>query len=91
MLGSRSPSAGSEASEEKDDDLTYLEFVDGKSSKFWQVVVSGSSHTVTYGRIGTNGQSKTKDFADEDAARKDADKQAGKKRAKGYKDATPPG
>ena len=53
-----------------------LELVDGDSRKFWEIDVSGASHTVRFGRLGTQGQSKTKSFADEAAARHDADRLA---------------
>ena len=46
-----------------------FELVSGKSSKFWEVSVDGTDVTTRYGRIGTGGQSKTKSFADADAAR----------------------
>ncbi|HMY58985.1 MAG TPA: WGR domain-containing protein, partial [Pseudomonadota bacterium] len=36
-----------------------FEMVEGASSKFWQISIEGSSFTVTYGRIGTAGTSKT--------------------------------
>ena len=35
---------------------------EGRSSKFWEIDVSGSSYTVRYGRIGTDGQTKTKEL-----------------------------
>jgi DNA ligase-1 len=46
----------------------YFEFVEGNSSKFWEVSQSGNSMTTRWGRIGSAGQSKTKTFADEQAA-----------------------
>ncbi|MBK8803607.1 MAG: WGR domain-containing protein [Fibrobacteres bacterium] len=39
--------------------MTYLEFKDGTSHKFWQIELEGSAFTVTFGRIGTAGQAKT--------------------------------
>lgn len=45
-----------------------FEFVEGSSSKFWEVSRSGNSMTTRWGRIGSAGQSKTKTFADEQAA-----------------------
>ncbi|MBL4634280.1 MAG: leucine-rich repeat domain-containing protein [Kofleriaceae bacterium] len=63
---------------------TYLEFIDGKSEKFWQIVVTGSQYEVTYGKIGKNGSSKTKEFASTEAAQKDADKLIASKKKKGY-------
>lgn len=64
-----------------------LIYMDAKSSKFWNIEQEGSSHTVTYGRIGSNGQSGTKSFPSEDAARKDAEKLVKEKLGKGYVDA----
>ena len=64
-----------------------LIYQDGSSNKFWNVKVEGNTHTVTYGRAGTNGSSKTKEFADEAAALKDAQKQANGKKRKGYVEA----
>jgi predicted DNA-binding WGR domain protein len=64
-----------------------LVYMDAKSSKFWNIELAGNSHTVKYGRIGTDGQSLTKSFADEDAARKDMEKLIKEKLGKGYVDA----
>ncbi len=46
----------------------YFEYVEGCSNKFWEVSQSGNAMTTRWGRIGSNGQSKTKTFADEQAA-----------------------
>jgi DNA ligase-1 len=46
----------------------YFEFVEGNSSKFWEVFQSGNTMTTRWGRIGSAGQSKTKTFSDEQAA-----------------------
>lgn len=64
-----------------------LVYMDAKSSKFWNIELTGNSYTVTYGRIGTDGQSLSKSFADEAAARKDMDKLIKEKLGKGYVDA----
>src|SRR5688500_2279445 len=45
-----------------------FEFVEGTSSKFWEVSRNGRDVTTQWGRIGTAGQSKTKTYADEAAA-----------------------
>ncbi|MFO0714812.1 MAG: DUF4132 domain-containing protein [Sandaracinus sp.] len=63
-----------------------FEFEEGGSSKFWEVSVDGTDMTVTYGRIGTSGQSKTKSFATGDAAKKEADKLVVEKTKKGYQE-----
>ena len=64
-----------------------LVFMDAKSSKFWNIQLDGACHTVTYGRIGTNGQSQTKEFPSEAKAKSDFDKLVASKLAKGYVDA----
>lgn len=64
----------------------YLEYQDEKSYKFWQVEVNGNSHTVKYGKIGTDGQTKVKEFDSPEAALKDAEKQALSKMKKGYEE-----
>ncbi len=61
-----------------------FEFRDGKSDKFWEITLSGSSHTVRYGRVGTDGQSSTKDFSDPDKAQASHDKLIAQKLKKGY-------
>ena len=62
----------------------YYEFVDGTSSKFWEISMSGSEVTTRWGKIGTDGQSKTKPFKDEAAAKKEYDKLIEEKTGKGY-------
>ncbi len=61
-----------------------LEFSDGKSRKFWEIEVSGKSHTVRYGRLGSTGRSVEKTFASNTAAVADAAKQIAAKTSKGY-------
>jgi predicted DNA-binding WGR domain protein len=61
-----------------------FEFVGGGSDKFWEVEVHGKEVTVRFGRRGTNGQTQTKEFADEAAAQKHADKLISEKIGKGY-------
>jgi len=61
-----------------------FEYRDGKSDKFWCIELNGNSHTVRYGRVGTDGQSKTKEFADGEKAKKDYEKLIGQKTKKGY-------
>jgi len=66
----------------------YFEFADDKSSKFWEIDVAGTNVTVRYGRIGAAGQTQTKSFADEAAARAHAAKLIGEKTDKGYAEKT---
>ena len=68
------------------EDPKRFEFSDGKSHKFWVVQLDGRAHTVTYGRIGTAGQTKTKELPDEEKARKSYDKLIAAKVKKGYKE-----
>ncbi|QQS07042.1 MAG: STM4015 family protein [Fibrobacterota bacterium] len=64
--------------------MTYLEFKDGTSHKFWQIELEGASFTVTYGRIGTAGQAKTTTCESPEKAAKEHDKLVGEKTRKGY-------
>jgi DNA ligase-1 len=62
----------------------YFEFVDGSSSKFWEIWMDGKDVTTKWGRIGTDGQTKTKSFPDEAKAKKEYDKLLAEKTGKGY-------
>lgn len=64
--------------------VKYFEFVDGKSSKFWEIGVSGKTVTVRYGKIGTTGQSLIKEFDERTQATENAEKQIAEKVGKGY-------
>ncbi len=55
-----------------------------EGSKFWDVDVAGSKMTVRFGKVGTSGQAQVKDFADEAAATKAAEKLIREKTGKGY-------
>lgn len=66
----------------------YLEYQDDKSNKFWEIEVTQNSYTLRYGKIGTDGQSKTKSFDSEEAALKDAEKLYNSKIKKGYVEKT---
>jgi predicted DNA-binding WGR domain protein len=63
-----------------------LEFNDGSSKKFWRGRTDGSDFIVNYGRIGTDGQSKTKGMGSVDKANAELEKVANSKRKKGYDD-----
>ncbi|WP_086936220.1 WGR domain-containing protein [Chamaesiphon minutus] len=63
-----------------------LRYTDDKSDKFWSILLSGCSHTVEYGRYGTDGQDQTKEFPTEAAARKSYEKLVAEKLKKGYVD-----
>lgn len=70
--------------------MRTFEFTDAKSNKFWNIELSGKSFTVTFGRIGTNGQTQTKKFASAADAKKEHDKLVSEKLKKGYVETTPP-
>ena len=63
-----------------------FEFVEGTSSKFWEVTTDGREVTVRYGRIGSNGQTQTKSFTSDAAANTYALRQISAKLAKGYRE-----
>jgi DNA ligase 1 len=63
-----------------------FELVEGSSQKFWEIRRDGFDVAVRYGRIGTEGQSKTKGFADEEGARKYFDGLIREKEGKGYEE-----
>jgi predicted DNA-binding WGR domain protein len=62
----------------------YFELQDNKSAKFWEITTDGTAVTVRYGKIGTNGQSQTKELADAAAAAKHVAKLVAEKTGKGY-------
>lgn len=64
--------------------MARYEFVEGTSSKFWDIVLDGKAFITTYGRIGTAGQSTTKSFGSEAEAKKEHDKLVAEKTKKGY-------
>jgi predicted DNA-binding WGR domain protein len=61
-----------------------FELEDEKSSKFWEVCVDGNCLTTRWGRIGTQGQSKTKELPSSDKAAAERDKLVAQKTKKGY-------
>jgi predicted DNA-binding WGR domain protein len=67
--------------------MRHLECTEDGSSKFWIGEVDGANFTTKWGKIGTDGQSKTKTFASPDAAAKEYDKLVKEKLGKGYVDA----
>src|SRR5579862_7084054 len=70
--------------------MRRFELVAGKSAKFWEVSVAGTTVTTHWGRIGaTGGQRQAKKFGSLDAAKAQAEKQIQQKLAKGYREAGP--
>ena len=59
-------------------------YQDEKSHKFWDIETNGTDLTVQYGKVGTTGQSQTKQFISEEECKKAADKLIAEKTKKGY-------
>jgi predicted DNA-binding WGR domain protein len=68
--------------------MRRFEFVEGSSSKFWSPELQGNTFIVTYGRIGTAGQRKEKEFPDEESARREYEKKVAEKLREGYREVT---
>lgn len=64
--------------------MPRLEYHDDRSHKFWEIERTGAEVTTRWGRVGTAGQSKTKDFGTEAKAEAAVTKQIAAKSAKGY-------
>lgn len=62
----------------------YFECVEDGASKFWEVWMDGNTVTTNWGKIGTAGQTKPKEFADDAKAKKEYDKLVAEKTGKGY-------
>ncbi|MBB2337143.1 WGR and DUF4132 domain-containing protein [Escherichia sp. 93.0724] len=62
---------------------TYI-YQDEKSHKFWAVEQQGNELHISWGKVGTNGQSQVKNFADAAAAEKAELKLIAEKTKKGY-------
>src|SRR5438477_3768381 len=69
--------------------MRTFQYSDAKSHKFWNIEVSGSGFTATYGKVGSAGQSQTKTFASAEQALAEADKLIREKLKKGYVETTP--
>ena len=63
-------------------------FSEGTSNKFCNIDLQGKQFTVTFGKIGTSGQTQVKAFADDAAAKKEHDKLVAEKVKKGYAETT---
>ena len=64
--------------------MRRFEFSDSTSNKFWEVEVKGKTLNVTFGKIGTKGQSKPKDFTTPEKAKAEMEKLIKEKTGKGY-------
>jgi uncharacterized protein (TIGR02996 family) len=69
--------------------MRTFQLSDANSHKFWNIEVSGTNFTVTYGKVGSAGQTQTKSFASAELAQAEADKLIREKTKKGYVETTP--
>jgi predicted DNA-binding WGR domain protein len=76
--------APAKSSKGSEDGKRYFEFVEGTSSKFWEIKVEGNQFFTRYGKIGTDGQMTQKDWPSNDKAQAEADKLIAEKTRKGY-------
>jgi predicted DNA-binding WGR domain protein len=68
--------------------MRRFEFQEGASHKFWEVSVGQDELTVRFGKVGTQGQTKTKSFESLDAMLEQAEKLIAEKLRKGYVEVT---
>ncbi|SFE42209.1 WGR domain-containing protein, predicted DNA-binding domain in MolR [Chitinophaga sp. CF118] len=66
--------------------VQYFEFNEDASSKFWEITLDNNIVKTRYGKIGTDGKSTEKEFADAAAASKEYDKLVKEKTKKGYQE-----
>ncbi len=69
--------------------MRTFSYSDAKSHKFWTIDVTGTDFAVTYGKIGTAGQTAAKSFATAEKCQAEADKLVREKTGKGYVETTP--
>jgi predicted DNA-binding WGR domain protein len=67
-----------------------FELESGPSKKFWTVAVGSKDASFTWGRIGTDGQTKTKMFPNTGAMKSEVDALIGEKLKKGYRQVRSP-
>jgi uncharacterized protein (TIGR02996 family) len=63
-------------------------YSDGKSSKFWNIDLQGTRFYTSFGKAGSKGQTRLKDFASEAEARTAHDRAIAEKLAEGYVETT---
>src|SRR5438045_2807710 len=67
---------------------TFL-YRDVGTDKFWNIELTGDAITVQYGRVGSAGKTQTRQFHDEQTARKEHDRAVERKLGEGYVETTP--
>ncbi len=65
----------------------FFIYKDEKSQKFWNIEQNENCYTVVYGRLGTDGQTQTKEFPDQATCEKEVNKLISQKTKKGYVEA----
>lgn len=65
-----------------------FEFQEGTSNKFWEIEINETAVSTFWGRIGSSGQNKVKDYGTKEKARKEYDKLIEEKTTKGYVEKT---
>jgi len=68
---------------QSDDPTREFRIQEGPANKFWRIGVRGCDVVVTYGRIGTRGQTLTKSYETEDRAEREVNKLTAEKQRKG--------
>lgn len=63
-----------------------FQYLDEKSSKFWEINIAGNCLTVRYGAIGTDGEMQTNEYSDAATAEKQAQKLISEKTINGYQE-----
>ncbi|WPB79340.1 WGR domain-containing protein [Archangium violaceum] len=66
--------------------MRRFEFVEGTSAKFWMAEVQGSTFIVVFGRLGTDGQRKEKEFDNEAGAQREYERKVAEKLREGYQE-----
>ncbi|HYO55418.1 WGR domain-containing protein [Archangium sp.] len=66
--------------------MRRFEFVEGSSAKFWMADVQGNTFIVVFGRLGTEGQRKEKEFSNEESARREYERKVAEKLREGYRE-----
>lgn len=66
--------------------MRRFEFIEGSSAKFWSADVEGQKFIVVYGKIGTAGSRKEKEFTSAELAFKEYEKKVAEKLREGYKE-----
>ena len=64
--------------------MRRFEFVGGGSAKFWTARVEGSTFHIVFGKLGSDGQRKEKEFDDEGDAEAEMEKKIAEKLKEGY-------